>query len=44
MNIVSVAEGAKVVGVLKSSPAKKAGIKKGDIIIRADSVELGKKV
>ena len=43
VNIESVAEGVKVVGVLKSSPAKKAGIKKGDIIIRADSVELGGK-
>ena len=45
VNIESAAEGVKVVGVLKSSPAKKAGIKKGDIIIRADGVELeGKSV
>ena len=43
VNIETVAEGVKVVGVMKSSPAKKAGIKKGDIIIRADGIELGGK-
>ena len=36
LNIQSAVEGAVVVGVTKNGPAAKAGVKKGDIIVRAD--------